>query len=148
MASFWASNWPWWDPSKLELVNCRFEQLSVVTDMATVVPKYYLDVQVVDEEGRPVAGAKVAVTNEQDPANEPVVSAVTAEDGHTPSAESPALLLADYELTQAARTEFTYTIAATAPDGSKAVVRGMALGPDWHRPDPQKPTKTVRVALE
>jgi 5-hydroxyisourate hydrolase-like protein (transthyretin family) len=149
MPSFWCSNWPWWDPSGLELVNCRFKDLSAATHMASAVPKYYLDVQVLDGEGRPVAGAEVTVVNEQYTGNEPVASAVTGENGHTPlpSTESPALVLADYHLTQAARREFTYTIAANAPDGSRGVVRGVDPGPGWYRSDAHKPTKTVRVAL-
>ncbi len=52
--------------SKLGLVNCKFKKLIVPTDRAWGIPKYYLDVKVVDKTGRPVRNAKVEIKNEVD----------------------------------------------------------------------------------
>jgi len=113
MESFWASRWPEYYRSELGLVNCRFKRLIAEGEMASIVPKYYLDVQVVDSGGKPVSGAEVSVINEVDeeryPAENlaverpmersgypiarvhhnlclglPLRSTVTGEDGHTP----------------------------------------------------------------
>ncbi|MCK4591342.1 MAG: hypothetical protein KAT86_06275, partial [Candidatus Latescibacteria bacterium] len=113
MGSFWASRWPEYYRSELGMVNCRFKRLVAEDEMASIVPKYYLDVQVVDSGGKPVSGAKVSVINEVDeeryPAENlavekpiqrsgypiamvhhnlclglPLRSTVTGEDGHTP----------------------------------------------------------------
>ncbi len=57
--------------SRLGLVNCKFKNLLVPTDKAWGIPKYYLDVKVVDKAGRSVRNAKVSVTNEVDNKNYP-----------------------------------------------------------------------------
>ena len=58
-------------PTTLSLVNVTYSQLIVETDEASILPKYYLDVKVVDGAGRPVPGAKVSVSNEVDPEHGP-----------------------------------------------------------------------------
>ena len=57
--------------SKLGLVNCKFKSLIVPTNLAWGIPKYYMDVKVVDKQGRPVRNAKVRITNEVDNVNYP-----------------------------------------------------------------------------
>ena len=58
-------------PTTLSLVNVQYEQFLFATDNASVLPKYYLDVKVVDGAGRPVPGAKVSLLNEVDPEHSP-----------------------------------------------------------------------------
>jgi hypothetical protein len=57
--------------SKLGLVNCKFNNISVPTDKAWAIPKYYLDVKVINQAGQPVHNAAVSVTNEVDNENYP-----------------------------------------------------------------------------
>jgi len=52
--------------SNLGLINCRWDALHILTDKAAAVPKYYLDVLVVDRNGQPAAGVTVTVTNDVD----------------------------------------------------------------------------------
>lgn len=52
--------------SKLGLVNCKFKEIVVPTDRAWAIPKYYLDVKVVNQAGQPESGATVTITNEVD----------------------------------------------------------------------------------
>ncbi len=52
--------------SKLGLVNCKFKEIVVPTDKAWAIPKYYLDVKVVNQAGQPESGATVTITNEVD----------------------------------------------------------------------------------
>jgi parallel beta-helix repeat protein len=59
-------------PTTLSLVNTQFGDLIVETNNAAILPKYYLDVQVVDTEGLPVEGVTVTVTNEVDPEQGPM----------------------------------------------------------------------------
>jgi len=63
-------------PSFLGLVNCKYKSLIVPTDMAYAIPKYYLDVKVVNLKGVPVPGAKVKVRNEVDDRNYPAENKV------------------------------------------------------------------------
>jgi len=64
-------DWPRWFENILGLVNCKFKNLIVPTDMSYVIPKYYLDVKVVDGNGNPVKNATVRVVNEVDNSNYP-----------------------------------------------------------------------------
>ena len=54
----------------LGLVNCRFGRLKPL-GKARIAVKYFLDVRVVDTQGRPVPGARVTVRNELDDINFP-----------------------------------------------------------------------------
>jgi len=55
--------WGYTHPSTLNLVNTKFGGLTCATDKAWIVPKYYLDVKVQDQNGNPVSAATVTVTN-------------------------------------------------------------------------------------
>ena len=57
--------------SKIGLVNCKFNSLIIETDKAWGIPKYYLDVKVIDGNGDSVDGANVTVFNEVDNINYP-----------------------------------------------------------------------------
>ena len=61
------------EPSKrtVNLINSQFEDLTLGDGLAYILPKYYLDVQVVDANGNPISGANVTVTNEIDDINYP-----------------------------------------------------------------------------
>ena len=76
----WFSTWPsesnhprqMFFDGTFNLINCRFgPELDIQTDRAYVLPKYYLDVKVVDLDGNPVSGAFVEVRNEVDVAHPP-----------------------------------------------------------------------------
>ena len=58
--------WGYRYPTTLNLVNTRFDRIIIPADKSIVVPRYYLDVKVIDKAGRPVRGAKVSVINEVD----------------------------------------------------------------------------------
>ncbi len=49
--------------------------------------------------------------------------------------------------TKAGRKEFTYTIAVEA-GGRKKVITGVNSGPEWYRPEPNKPTYTITAVLD
>lgn len=66
MMSFWNSRWPEYFPREIGLVNCRFKKLRTPDPTTAIAPKYYLDVLVVDANGKPVKGAKVSVVNAVD----------------------------------------------------------------------------------
>ncbi len=55
----------------LNLINCKFEKLDPANKFCWIQPKYYLDLKVVDKNGKPVSGAKVTITNEIDDENHP-----------------------------------------------------------------------------
>lgn len=65
--------------SKLGLVNCKFNSLIIPTDMAWGIPKYYLDVKVVDGGGKPVSGANVSIMNQVDDTNYPAENTQTTQ---------------------------------------------------------------------
>ena len=56
--------WGYRHPTTLNLVNTKFEEIARPEGDSSVVVRYYLDVKVVDERGRPVQGASVKVINE------------------------------------------------------------------------------------
>jgi hypothetical protein len=161
--------------SYLGLVNCRFDQLQVLDADAVIVPKYYLDVLVVDQNGKPVPGAIVKIINEVDvryrPENMerysvetgemgegisqtlrwhlPLDETITDKNGHTPlpSDKEHTVIVADYLLGKGGKTEFTYTIRATSAEGLTGIVTNVDPSSSWYRPDPMKPTHTVKVVL-
>ncbi len=47
----------------------------------------------------------------------------------------------------ARRRNYTYSITAVAPDGKTKTVTGVDPGPSWYRPDPQRPTHTITIAI-
>ncbi len=55
----------------VSLVNCKFKELKVQSGKAWVIPKYYLDVLVVDKAGKPVSGCRMRVVNEVDNVRRP-----------------------------------------------------------------------------
>ena len=167
-------------PSFLGLVNCKYKSLIVPTDMAYAIPKYYLDVKVVNLKGVPVPGAKVKVRNEVDDRNypaenkvkerfhdlplvgyphthldyyhfhlyEPHRETITGEDGRTPLPKDGrnTIILPDFVQDKNGKKEFTYTITVEK-DGMRKVITGVNPGPEWYRPDPNKPTYTITVIL-
>ena len=44
--------------------------------------------------------------------------------------------------------EYTYTIEVVAPDGRTKRITGVNPGPEWYRPDPNKPTYTITAVLD
>lgn len=75
----------WFEPQELVwveyenligFVNCKFKNLIVQTDKARAIPKYYLDVLVLDAEGKPMPNVRVSVRNEIDDVNYPVENIV------------------------------------------------------------------------
>ncbi|RJS77947.1 hypothetical protein CW711_05780 [Candidatus Bathyarchaeota archaeon] len=75
----------WFEPQELVwaeyenligFVNCKFNELTVATDKAKAVVKYYLDVLVLDAEGKPMPNVKVTVINEVDDENYPAENIV------------------------------------------------------------------------
>ncbi|NQU20871.1 MAG: hypothetical protein HQ567_06275 [Candidatus Nealsonbacteria bacterium] len=176
-------------PTTLSLVNVEYEQLLFATDNASILPKYYLDVKVVDGAGRPVPGAKVNLINEVDPGygpqylyegmiyvkergyaqrgKEPKVPAdelvgrrkpvygrsihatTTGEDGHTPlpTDANNIMIVTDFVQDKSGKRQFTYAISVEK-DGRKKTITGVDPGPDWFRPDPNKPTYTITAVLD
>jgi len=65
---YWGGSWPpkgtYYD-CRVELANCKWDKVNITTDKAYLIPKYYLDVKVIDSNG-PVSGANVSVYNEVD----------------------------------------------------------------------------------
>jgi hypothetical protein len=69
--------------------------------------------------------------------------------GHTPGPSDAAhtIVLTDYVRDAAGKKEFKYTITVEK-GGKKKVITGVNPGPDWYRPDPDKPTQTITVVLD
>jgi len=63
--------WGYAHPTTLNLVNTQFGSLTCESSKSWIVPKYYLDVKVQDQNGNPVSSAKVTVVNEVDGAFPP-----------------------------------------------------------------------------
>ena len=161
-------------PTYLGLVNSRFADLKVLSEDAVIVPKYYLDVKVVDERGRPVPGALVRVINEVEPIRFrpenreryavetgqegervfqtllwqlPIDETTTGANGHTPlpSDAEHTIIVADFAQDAHSKKEFTYTVEAITPDGRRGNVKGVDPDTHWYRPNPDVPTYTVVV---
>jgi hypothetical protein len=93
-------------------VNCKFRDLQVPTDLAWGVPKYYVDVKVVDRQGNPVSGATVSVTNEVDNANYPAENAAREQqlfDPKLPYEDNNQYFYLSYKLVQGATLYYTLT---------------------------------------
>ena len=176
MGSFWYPNTKHYD-STLGIVNCRFANILVLTGWAWAVPKYYLDVKVVDANGAPVSGATVSVANEADDAKyppenmisrriysrnrrgffvhyrffsyTPLRSTATGPDGHTPppSDKAKTIILPDFVQDKSGRKEFKYTITVEKA-GKKKVITTVNPGPGWYRSDPNKPTYTITAVFD
>ncbi|MDY7011902.1 MAG: hypothetical protein SVV80_14320, partial [Planctomycetota bacterium] len=175
MMSFWNSRWPEYYNSVLGMVNCRFKSISIPEERAFAAPKYFLDVKVV-RAGKAVPGAKVTVACEvaggkyppenmvvkydhfnKDPRlyvvaikmGQPISTTTTTATGHTPGPSDKArtLILPDFVQDASGRKEFTYTITVEK-GGKKKVITGVNPGPDWYRPDPDKPTYTITAVLD
>ena len=55
----------------LNLINCKFDRLLPANEFCYIQPKYYLDLKVVDTNGKPVPDAKVTIVNEIDDEDHP-----------------------------------------------------------------------------
>ncbi|MCK4624218.1 MAG: hypothetical protein KAV00_02830 [Phycisphaerae bacterium] len=110
----------------LGLVNCRFADIQIPTDRAWAVPKYYLDVKVVDAGGKPVPNAKVTITNEIDDKNHPAEN-----------------LLVDKRWIKHYCLNFGYghLPPKTWPDVN--IIKTTNTGPDGHIPLPSDKANTV-----
>jgi len=77
------------------------------------------------------------------------VKVKTNRDGHTPlpSDGLHTIILTDYLMDNSNKKEFTYTITVEK-DGKRKIIKGVDPGPEWYRPDPNKPTYTVVVVLD
>ncbi len=175
MMSFWNTTWPEYYRSRLGLVNCRFRNLTAATERTSAVPKYYLDVQVMDSEGKPVSGAKVTVINEVDaeyPAENlseerpmapldpgaertnvhnlyqgfPLESALTGADGHTPPPSDRAhTLILADYVLDQAGKKAFSYTIKVATSAGKKIITGVRPGPLSYRPEPRKPAHTGRI---
>jgi len=115
----------------LGLVNCKFKSIQVPTDKAWAVPKYYLDVKVVNPDGSPVEGATVSVTNEQNNVDYPAENKESIKQLFRPNLAS-----SDYD-------EFFYL--------SNQLIQGKpysatVTGADGHTPLPADATNTLILA--
>ncbi|MCK4624741.1 MAG: PQQ-like beta-propeller repeat protein [Phycisphaerae bacterium] len=171
----WRVLWPFQTEQMgctVSLVNCKFADLKAQTNKAWILPKYYLDVLVVDKDGKPTPECKVRVINEVDDINYPAenlhqkrvqayykvwpdvndlrTAVPTGKDGHTafPVVKTNTIVLTDFARDKVERREFTYTVQVTAPDGRYGERKGVNPGPGWYRPDPLNPTHTVKVVLD
>ena len=79
----------------------------------------------------------------------PIISTLTGPDGHTPLPKDKknTIILTDFVQDKNGKKEFTYTITVEK-DGKRKVIKGVNPGPEWYRPDPNKPTYTVVVVLD
>ena len=73
----------------------------------------------------------------------------TGANGHTPlpADRENTLVLIDCVQDKDGKKEFTYTITVEK-DGEKKVITGVNPGPEWYRPDPNKPTYTITAVLD
>ena len=76
-------------------------------------------------------------------------STLTGADGHTPlpADAKNTLIAADFVQDKDSKKEFTYEITVEK-DGVKKVITGVNPGPQWYRPDPNKPVFTVTAVLD
>jgi len=169
----WQSDWPTYLDSSLGLVNCKYKDLIVATDKAKLIPKYYLDVKVVEGEGYAVSGANVTVTNEIDDANypaenmkmdrylkrpkefsehsfyyfessSPLRTTSTKTDGHTPLPSDREHTLVIADYVKDNSGIQDFTYTISASkDGKTASMSSLDIDESWYREDPDVPTKTI-----
>jgi hypothetical protein len=132
--------WDWQEPDgtklwavgpssrTLNLVNCKFERLEADNLWAWINVKYYLDVKVVDEKGKPIPGARVAVRNEVD-------------DEHHPAEALPV----GWHWTSTYAEGYGNHLVPFQKWSPAPVLRSVLTGEDGHTPLPSEPSKTLVI---
>ena len=122
-------------PSTIELVNCRFRRIAVPSENAAALVKYYLNVEVVDSEGKPVPEATVKVKAE--------ASAAQA----LAEREDDLWIVTDCIQTKDGKKEFTYSVEAKTPDGRQGRTTGLDPDHSWYRHKGRQSAVTVKVTV-